>query len=140
MMAKKESKKPLPRIDEENKWFWEASARHELVLQKCAECALLRFYPRALCPSCLSPKTEYLRASGRGKVYTFTVTHQNQAPGFRDELPYVMAYVQLDEGPRVLTNIVSTSPDDVKIGMPVEVVFEDVAEGLAIPKFKRAET
>ncbi|MGH7899772.1 MAG: Zn-ribbon domain-containing OB-fold protein [Candidatus Binatia bacterium] len=138
-MTKPQPKKPLPRIDEENRWFWEAAARHELVLEKCAACGRVRFYPRALCPSCLSAEVEYLRASGRGKVYTFTVTHQNQAPGFRDELPYVMAYVELDEGPRLLTNIVSTPPDDVKVGMAVEVVFEDVSETLAIPKFKKAE-
>jgi uncharacterized OB-fold protein len=75
--------------------------------------------------------------SGRGAVYTFTVTYQNQAPGFRDELPYVMAYVQLDEGPRLLTNIVHTDPQVVRIGMPVEVVFEVFDEGLAMPKFQR---
>ena len=135
-MARKDYKKPLPRLDEENRWFWEACARHELYLQKCARCGTLRFYPRALCPSCLSSETEYVRASGRGKIYTFTVTYQNQAPGFRDELPYVMAYVELDEGPRILTNVVHTPPDAVKIGMPVEVVFEDVDEEIAIPKFQ----
>jgi uncharacterized OB-fold protein len=136
-MAPKESKKPLPRVDEENRWFFEACARRELVLQRCTPCGTLRYYPRALCPKCLSAKTEYQRMSGRGKVYTFTVTYQNQAPGFRDELPYVMAYVQLDEGPRILTNIVHTDPQTVKIGMPVEVVFEDFDEGLAIAKFQR---
>ena len=137
-MGRKDYKKPLPRVDEENRWFWEACARHELYLQTCASCSTIRFYPRALCPSCLSSKTEYLRASGRGTVYTFTVTYQNQAAGFRDELPYVMAYVELDEGPRILTNVVKTPPDAVTIGMPVEVVFEDIDEGLAIPKFQRA--
>jgi uncharacterized OB-fold protein len=137
-VSRKDTKKPLPRVDEENRWFWEACARHELVLQKCADCSTLRFYPRALCPSCLSSRTDYLRASGRGTVYTFTVTHQNQAPGFKDELPYVMAYVQLEEGPRLLTNIIETPPDEVKIGMPVEVLFEDVDEELAIPKFRKA--
>jgi uncharacterized protein len=71
-------------------------------------------------------------------VYTFTVTYQNQAAGFRDELPYVMAYVELDEGPRILTNVINTPADAVTIGMPVEVVFEDIDEGLAIPKFQRA--
>jgi uncharacterized protein len=138
-MARNDYKKPLPHLDEENRWFWEACARHELYLQKCGVCATIRFYPRALCPSCLSSKTEYLRASGRGTVYTFTVTYQNQAAGFRDELPYVMAYVELDEGPRILTNVVNTPADTVTIGMPVEVVFEDVDEGLAIPKFQRAQ-
>lgn len=136
-MPRKDYKKPLPQVDEENRWFWEACTRHELVLQKCGQCRTLRFYPRALCPRCLSASTEYVQASGRGTVYTFTVTHQNQAPGFRDELPYVMAYVQLDEGPRLLTNIVGMPPDQVTIGMPVSVVFEDIDESLAIPKFQR---
>ena len=137
-MARKDSKKPLPHLDEENRWFFEACARHELVLQRCAACGALRYYPRALCPACLSSKTEYQRVSGRAVIYTFTVTYQNQSPGFRDELPYVMAYVELAEGPRILTNIVRTDPQDLKIGMAVEVVFEDIDEGLAIPKFQRA--
>lgn len=135
-MPRKDYKKPLPHIDEENRWFWEACARHELYLQKCGSCGTLRFHPRALCPACLSSQIEYVRASGRGKVYTFTVTYQNQASGFRDELPYVMAYVELDEGPRILTNVVRTPIESVKIGMPVEVVFDDVDEELAIPKFQ----
>ena len=138
-MARKDYKKPLPHLDEENRWFFEACARHELYLQKCASCGTVRFYPRALCPSCASSKTETVRASGRGRVYTFTVTHQNQAPGFRDELPYVMAYVELDEGPRILTNIINTPPSEVKIDLPVEVVFEDIDENLAIPKFQRIQ-
>ena len=138
-MARKDYKKPLPHLDEENRWFFEACARHELVLQKCASYGIVRFYPRALCPSCISSKTDYVRASGRGRVYTFTVTHQNQAPGFRDELPYVMAYVELDEGPRILTNIINTPPGEVKIDLPVEVVFEDIDENLAIPKFQRIQ-
>ena len=138
-MARKDYKKPLPHLDEENRWFFEACARHQLVLQKCSSCGTVRFYPRALCPSCMSSKTDYVRASGRGRVYTFTVTHQNQAPGFRDELPYVMAYVELDEGPRILTNIIDTPPGEVKIDLPVEVVFEDIDENLAIPKFQRIQ-
>jgi uncharacterized protein len=128
--------KPLPRIDEESKGFWEACQRHELYLQRCHECATLRYYPRAVCPGCLSGRVEWVRASGRGTVYTFTVTHQNQAPGFRDALPYVLAYVELDEGVRMLTNIVGCAPDDVRIGMPVEVAFEDVTPSVTLPKFR----
>jgi uncharacterized OB-fold protein len=128
--------KPLPRIDEETKGFWEACQRHELYVQKCGACATLRYYPRAVCPSCLSDRIEWVRCSGRGTVYTFTVTHQNQAPGFRDTLPYVLAYVELDEGVRMLTNIVGCAPDDVRIGMAVEVVFEDVTPTVTLPKFK----
>jgi uncharacterized OB-fold protein len=136
-MSRKDYKKPLPHVDEESRWFWEACARHELYVQRCGACGMLRYPPRGLCPQCLSSETEYVRASGRGTIYTFTVTHQNQSAGFRDELPYVLAYVELEEGPRILTNIVGTPPDEVTIGMPVRVVFEDVDEGLALPKFQR---
>jgi uncharacterized OB-fold protein len=128
--------KPLPRIDEESKGYWEACKRRELVLQRCASCGTLRHYPRAVCPVCLSDAVEWRHAAGTGTVYTFTVTHQNQAPGFRDALPYVLAYVELDEGVRLLTNIVDCPPDDVRIGMPVEVVFEDATAEIALPRFR----
>ena len=135
---KKKYAKPVPRIDEESKGFWEACQRHELYIQRCRDCHAVRYYPRALCPSCLSDNTEWVRCSGRGIVYTFTATYQNQAPGFRDEVPYVLAYVELEEGVRLLTNIVGCAPDAVRIGMPVEVVFEDVTPDVTLPKFKPA--
>jgi hypothetical protein len=79
-----------------------------------------------------------VRCSGRGSIYTFTVTNQNQAPGFRESLPYVMAYVDLDEGLKMLTNIVDCPPDQVKIGMPVEVVYDDVTPEVTLAKFRPA--
>jgi len=136
MEAMQRKEKPIPRIDEESKGYWEACGRGELYLQRCRDCATLRHYPRALCPSCLSEQVEWIRCSGRGEVYTFTVTHQNQAPGFRDQLPYVLAYVELEEGPRMLTNIVDCDPGSVEIGMAVQVAFEEVTEGIAVPKFR----
>ena len=136
MSDKPKYAKPLPRVDEESKGFWEACRRHELYLQRCRDCGELRYYPRALCPRCLSDRTEWLRAGGKGTVYTFTVTYQNQSAGFRDALPYVLAYVELDEGVRLLTNIVDCAPDDVRIGMPVEIVFDDVTPDVTLPKFK----
>jgi hypothetical protein len=139
-MAEKKYAKPLPRIDEESKGFWEACRRHELYMQRCRACGSCRYYPRALCPACLSDDTEWVRSSGRGTVYTFTVTHQNQAPGFRDELPYVLAYVGLEEGVRLLTNVVGCPPDDVRIGMRVEVVFDDVTAEVTLPKFRPARS
>jgi uncharacterized OB-fold protein len=129
-------KKPLPRVDEESRGYWEALARHELYFQRCRSCGTKRFPPRAVCPACLSSSTEWVRATGKGTVYTFTVTHQNQAPGFRDELPYVFAIVELAEGVRVVTNVVGCPPDAVRIGMPVEVVFEDVTPEITLPKFR----
>lgn len=135
-MAEQTYKKPIPRVDEETRGYWEACRRHELVLQRCGACNTLRYYPRAVCPQCLSSEVRWERMSGRGTVYTFTVTHQNQAPGFREELPYVLAYVTLDEGVQMLTNVVGCPPDQVKIGMAVEVTFEDVNDEIAIPRFK----
>lgn len=128
--------KPLPRIDEESKGFWEACQRHELYVQRCRACGTSRYYTRALCPACLSADTEWVRCCGRGTVYTFTVTHQNQAPGFREDLPYVLAYVELEEGIRMLTNVVGCAPDEVRIGMSVEVVFDDVTAEVTLPKFR----
>jgi uncharacterized OB-fold protein len=136
MAETKPYKKPLPRVDEESRGWWEALARHELYFQRCRDCGTKRLYPRALCPTCLSSATEWVRAKGRGTVYTFTVTHQNQAPGFREELPYVLAVVQLDEGPKLMTNVVGCPPDAVQVGMPVEVVFEDVTPEITLPKFR----
>jgi uncharacterized OB-fold protein len=135
-MADTKYAKPLPRIDEESKGYWEACQRHELVIQRCGQCGTLRHYPRARCPKCLSDAVEWVRCSGRGTVYTFTVTHQNQAPGFRDALPYVLAYVELAEGVRLLTNIVDCAPDAVRIGMAVEVVFEEATPAVTLPRFK----
>jgi uncharacterized OB-fold protein len=79
-----------------------------------------------------------VKSSGCGSVYTFTVTYQNQAPGFREELPYVLAYVELAEGVRLLTNVVGCPADDVYVGMPVEVVFDDVTAEATLPKFRAA--
>lgn len=126
---------PLPRIDEESKGFWEACERGELYVQQCGDCELLRHYPRALCPDCLSSRITWKRCSGSGTVYTFTVVYQNQAPGFRGRVPYVLAYVELAEGLRMLTNIVGCAADSVRIGMAVEVRFEDVGHGVSLPMF-----
>ena len=136
MMAEKTYRKPLPRIDEESRGFWEALARHELYFQRCRSCGTKRLYPRAVCPVCLSSHTECVPACGRGTVYTFTVTHQNQSPGFREELPYVLAIVELEEGVRLMTNVVGCAPDAVRIGMPVEVVFDDATPEVTLAKFR----
>ena len=131
-------KKPLPRIDEESRGYWEALVRHELYFQRCRDCATERFPPRAVCPACLSSATAWVRASGRGTVYSFTVTHQNQAPGFREALPYVLAVVELAEGPRMMTNVVGCAPDDVRIGMAVEIEYDDVTPEVTLAKFRPA--
>jgi uncharacterized OB-fold protein len=129
-----------PQIDWESRAYWEGAGRGELVLQRCRTCQVVQHRPRGLCVSCLSDEIEHFVASGRGEVYTYSVVHQNQMPNFRNVLPYVVAYVQLEEGPQLLTNIVGCEPDSVSIGMSVRVDFvptEDAQGGdtLGVPRF-----
>jgi hypothetical protein len=133
-----EYRKPLPEITTESRPFWEGCKRHELLVQRCRGCGALQHYPRGICASCWGTDLEWRRSSGRGTVHTYTVTHRSQARGFREELPYVLAYVELDEGVQLVTNIVGCAPDRVAIGMPVEVTFEDVTPQISIPRFRPA--
>jgi uncharacterized OB-fold protein len=130
---------PIPVPTPETRPYWEAARRHELALQRCRACAQHFFYPRAACPHCLSGDLEWLRVSGRGTLHTFTVAYRGQK-NFPLGSPYVIAIVELAEGPRLMTNLVGVEPDPAKltIGMPVEVVFEDVSPEIALPRFRPA--
>jgi uncharacterized OB-fold protein len=135
----KELDNPRPVADWETRGYWEGAGRHELVLQRCRACGTVQHRPRALCVTCLRDEIEHFVASGRGTVYTFTVTEQNQVPPFRDAVPYVLAYVELEEGPRLLTNIVGCEPADVRIGMPVRAEFRTASsDALGVPVFRPA--
>ena len=129
---------PAPHVLPEVKPFWDATGEGRLVLPRCVECQTVVWYPRPFCPSCGSLKVEWVQASGRGSVYSFTVNRRGQAdlPAYRDAGVYVLAYVELDEGPRVMTNIVDCDPDDVRIGQRVEVVFHDTGQGTALVRFR----
>jgi len=128
--------KPLPEITAESKPFWDGCARHELLLQRCTACGRRQHYPRGVCAACWSSELAWERASGRAAIYSFTATYRTQARGFRDELPYVLAWVELDEGVQVMANIVGVrDPEQLRIGQAVRVTFEDVAPGLSLYKF-----
>lgn len=131
-----EIKHPKPYSDWETRAFWEGVRRHEILLQRCADCSAVQHRPRAICATCLSSRVALFEASGRGRVHTFTVTHQNQAPAFRGAVPYVLAYVDLEEGVRLLSNIVDCKPGDVEIGMDVVVDFVDLDDETAVPRFR----
>lgn len=129
--------------DWETRAYWQGCGRHELVLQRCRDCSVVQHRPRGLCVSCFSDEIEHFVASGRGTVHTFSVTNQNGLPAFREACPYVLAYVALEEGPQLMTNIVGCDPEDVRIGMSVVVEFCDVdgdsSEGAsAVPRFRPA--
>ncbi|MGH7320739.1 MAG: Zn-ribbon domain-containing OB-fold protein [Candidatus Rokuibacteriota bacterium] len=128
--------KPLPDVTAESRPYWDGCRRHELRLQRCRACGVFQHYPRGVCGTCWSTDLAWQPSSGRGTVYTFTVTHRSQAPGFKDELPFVLAYVELEEGVQMLTNLVDCDPARVTIGMPVQVTFEDVSPEVSIPRFQ----
>jgi uncharacterized OB-fold protein len=124
--------RPLPAPDNVSRVFWEAAARGEILYQECPSCGRRQLYPRAMCIRC-ADEPEWRPASGRGTVHTFTVIRQNLAQPFRDLVPYVVAMVDLDEGPRMITNVTDCDPDDVYIGMPVEAYTVAVEDELGLP-------
>jgi len=130
---------PLPVPTPETRPFWEAARRHELQIQACRACGTYLFFPRALCPRCFAADLEWRRVSGRGTLHTFTIVERGQR-GFPLATPYVLAVVELAEGPRMMTNLVGIEPDPatVRIGMPVEVVFDDVTPEVTLPRFRPA--
>mgnify|MGYP005864352037 CR=1 FL=1 len=128
--------KPLPQPTIDSAPFWEYCRQHELRMQKCQDCGHVRYPPNVLCPKCLSEKASWEELSGRGTVYSWIIFHQIYHPAFAADVPYPVAIVELDEGPRLLTNIVLCPVDQISIGLPVEVVFEDMTESVALPKFK----
>ena len=125
---------PHPTLETEP--FWTAAASGRLVLPKCDNCGNIIWYPRRFCPVCHHASVTWIDASGRGTVYSFTVVRKGRGP-WREAAPYVAAYVELEEGPRMMTNIIEVEPSAVAIGMPVEVVF-DRSETAAIPRFRPA--
>jgi uncharacterized protein len=129
---------PAPFVNPEVKPFWDATAQGRLLLPRCQDCQAFIWYPRPYCPECASLHIEWVDASGRGTIYSYTINRRGQAdlPEYRSAGVYVVAYVELDEGPRMLTNIVDCDPDSVRIGQPVEVVFHDTGQGSALPRFR----
>lgn len=131
-------RKPLPEITAESRPFWEGCRRHEFLVQRCRSCGAPQHYPRGVCARCWGTDLEWRPSAGRGRVYTFTVTHRTQARGFKDETPYALAWVELEEGVQVLGNVVGCDPARVTVGMPVRITFEDVTPEVTLPRFEPA--
>lgn len=129
---------PIPAADWETRGYWEGAGRGELVLQRCRTCGTVQHRPRGVCAQCLADAPEHFVASGRGEIYTFSVVRQNGMPIFRDHLPYVVAYIALEEGPQILSHVVGCAPEAVQIGMAVQAEFVPVGDGLGIPRFRPA--
>jgi uncharacterized OB-fold protein len=140
MTTEKTYNKPLPLIVPESERYWQGAKDHELWLRYCNDCRKTYFYPRDICPECFSRNTEWRKASGRGTIYSYCIVHRGPLPSFREDAPYVVVLVDIEEGGRMLTNLVDVepSPDAIKVGMPVEVTFDDVTGEVTLPKFRPA--
>ncbi|MCZ2111068.1 MAG: Zn-ribbon domain-containing OB-fold protein [Dehalococcoidia bacterium] len=113
-----------------------AAKEHRLMVQRCTGCGALRFPPREICSRCLSSSAEWTNVSGRGEIFSFNVMHQVYHPAFAREVPYAVIVVKLAEGPKITSNLLDCPIDRIKIGMPVEVVFEQISDAVTLPKFR----
>jgi hypothetical protein len=130
--------KPLPKLNDENRPFWEAAREGKLRMQQCDACGHIRFPISHVCPDCLSYDFHWQDLSGRGEVFAYIVYHKLYNKAFAADIPYNVALVQLDEGPRMYSNVVGCSNDAVKVGDRLEVVFDAVTPEITIPKFRLA--
>ncbi|HUI25156.1 MAG TPA: Zn-ribbon domain-containing OB-fold protein [Candidatus Kryptonia bacterium] len=132
------ARRPLPQPDRETSFYWEAARNHELAILRCGQCGRFVHYPRSECPACAHAPLQPTVVSGKGTIHSFTVTHYVSAPGFEHDVPFVVALVELDEQPglRLITNLRECTPAEARIGMPVEVVFEDVTDTVTLPQFR----
>lgn len=137
MMARMAARtRPFPILDEDNRDFWEGARRHELIIKRCADCGYYIHYPKPFCPKCWSGNIRPARVSGRGAVFTYCVVRQQIMPGI--PAPYIVALVEIEEqrGVRLTANLLDCQPEQVYIGMPVEVTFQEIDEELALPQFR----
>jgi len=126
---------PQPTIDSDSREYWDGLAQGELRIQHCAACSKYVFYPRSICPHCFAAELTWVKAAGRGEIYSYTVVRQAFGR-FSEDVPYVIAIVELDEGVRMMSRIVGTPPEDVKVGAAVQVTFEHFDEGVTLPYFQ----
>ena len=118
--------------------FYSFCKAHELRFQKCSRCGRWRHVPREMCPDCGCFDYEWAKSSGRGQVFSWATTDQPMLPQFADAVPYAIAIVELEEGVRIATWVVDVPAEELRIGLPVVVVFDDVTSGVTLPKFRRA--
>ena len=137
-MAEAEYKKPLPKLLKRNTPYFEGAQAGELRVQHCASCGHNFFPPSTRCPNCLSTDIGWQAVSGRGKVWSWIVMHQRYFAGFADELPYNVALIELEEGPKLMSHVVGVENSALRCEMPVEVVFERATDEISLPMFRPA--
>jgi uncharacterized OB-fold protein len=128
--------KPVPKIDDTNRPHWEGAQKGELRVQHCKSCGTYRYPPARWCSECLSEDIEWVKVSGKGAVWSWCVFHRQYFKGFDEEMPYAVVLVELDEGPKLYSNLVGVSKDDIRIGMRVRAAFEQATPELTLVKFE----
>ena len=128
---------PLPQPDWDDHEFWEAAQREELRFQRCSDCRAWRHYPRPICPQCGSTSYKWEQASGRGEVWTWTIVRGPTLPAFRDDLPYNVVDVLLDEGIHFVSQVLDVAPEELHAGMRVTAVFVPASDDITLVKFRR---
>ena len=136
--SKTEINVPGPRMEGWAKQVYDWCGMGELRFQRCNDCGALRYVPRDLCASCGSFESEWMRSNGRGTVFTYTIAVRAMHPAFAGEVPYAVAIVELDEGVRMLSRVVDCPPEELRIGMQVDVDFKSVSETVTLPVFRRS--
>jgi uncharacterized protein len=130
-------KRPLPRLNDLNRPFWEACKKKKLIIQCCVKCGHFRYPISEFCPKCLSSEYKWIPVSGNGEVYSFTIFHRAYHPAFRDKVPYNVAWIKLEEGFFMISNVIGVdSQSDIQVGMKVTVDFEDIEDGISLPVFR----
>ncbi|MCF8142864.1 MAG: Zn-ribbon domain-containing OB-fold protein [Deltaproteobacteria bacterium] len=129
-------KKPLPKPTPWSMPFWQGCKEKKLLVQRCRECEKYIFYPKLFCPFCLSQELSWVEARGKGKIYSFTVVYSYQPTEFSDDVPYIIGVIELDEGVRMMSNVVECDPEKVRCDMDVEVVFDQVTDDFTFPRFR----
>jgi uncharacterized OB-fold protein len=130
--------RPAPRVTPQTAAYWKAASEGRLLLGTCGDCGKICHPPQAVCPFCWSSSVGTKPASGQGRLNAFTIIHQSAIPAFRERIPYVVAYVELDEGLYMNSNVVNCDPSAVKIGMPLKATFERIGDGVGVTLFEPA--
>jgi uncharacterized OB-fold protein len=130
--------KPLPLVDDDTRAYWAGLGRGELLLQHCRDCGHVQFYQRALCGRCLGASVEHRPASGRGAIYSFSTVYRAPSAEFKDDVPYTVVLVELAEGPRMISTLVGAPPETVRIGQPVEIVYDRITPEVTLPRWRPA--
>lgn len=128
---------PSPVVNPDSQVYWDGARQDRLMIRQCKACGVTHFLPRFLCPACWSTELDWIQASGHGKVHSFTVIRRAPLPAFVGRVPYVVALIDLDEGPRMMANILGDDALQTRIGDQVEACFEERGAGAKIPQFKR---